>query len=218
MAITATHTVSEQAFFALLQKIERLGLSPHLIEYADGVLIPTHADTPFSAQMLHLLLETDHEARFYEQLPMPVSRHTILINNLVFRLNLALEQHELAYQVFPDGLHIFVRPGKYYVPDVTLAAAGYTLNAHDQLTDPVAIFEVASPSTVRKDQGEKLRAYTGIQSLQTYVLVSQEEPLVERYLREDDGWKFAYFLVEDEEFSLGAIPITLKIKDLYKGV
>lgn len=88
MVLTATHPVSEKQFFALLDKLERLGLSRHLIEYADGVLIPTQGDTPFSAEMLHRLLETNAEAAFYEKLPMPVLRHTLLINNLVFRLNL----------------------------------------------------------------------------------------------------------------------------------
>lgn len=218
MAIAATHTVSEQQFFDLLDKLEHFGLSRHLIEYADGVLIPTHGDSPFSAEMLHLLLETDIEEPVYEKLPMPRSHHVKIIGNIHFQLRKLVEENELPFQVFPDGLHIFIRPEKYYVPDVTLASAEYTLNQHDQLTDPLAIFEVASPSTARKDQSEKLRAYTSIESLQTYVLVSQEEQLVERYLRDSDGWKFSYFMAEEDSVSLGQVPISLKINDLYKGV
>lgn len=57
-------------------------------------------------------------------------------------------------------------------------------------TNPRLIAEVLSEGTESIDRGEKWRDYRRLASLQTYVLVSQTEPLVEVYRRSGDVWQY----------------------------
>jgi Uma2 family endonuclease len=56
------------------------------------------------------------------------------------------------------------------------------------LVNPRAIIEILSPSTETIDKGHKLRRYRTLTSLHEYVLVSQDERLVQVYRRSRDGW------------------------------
>ena len=47
--------------------------------------------------------------------------------------------------------------------------------------------EVLSPGTEVKDRGSKLEHYKRLPSLKEYVLVSQDEPRIEVFRRQDDG-------------------------------
>ena len=55
------------------------------------------------------------------------------------------------------------------------------------LLNPVVIIEVLSPSTELYDRRKKFRMYKEIPSLKEYVLVSQDELLVERFARQPNA-------------------------------
>ncbi len=59
----------------------------------------------------------------------------------------------------------------------------------EAVTNPVVIVEVLSESTEAYDRGEKFRHYRRLPSLQEYVLISQDEPLVEVWRRDGDAWR-----------------------------
>ena len=74
--------------------------------------------------------------------------------------------------------------GLFSYPDLAIVCGKPTYfdGTKDVLTNPVIIFEVLSPSTQSYDRGEKFLRYTNnIASLQDYVLISQDKPLVEHY-------------------------------------
>jgi Uma2 family endonuclease len=87
-----------------------------------------------------------------------------------------------------------------------------------EMLNPALIIEVLSPSTERRDRGVKLRHYQLIPSLCEYWLVSQDEALIEQYVREERGW----LLRRWEE--KGIVPVTvttgmvLPLVDVYEGV
>lgn len=55
-------------------------------------------------------------------------------------------------------------------------------------TDPVVVFEVLSPSTMRYNRGIKLERYHEISSLNQIVLVYQDSIRLEAWLREGEDW------------------------------
>ena len=57
----------------------------------------------------------------------------------------------------------------------------------DVVTNPVVIFEVLSPSTEANDRGRKFAEYRRLESLRHYILVSQEQALVEHFALQPDG-------------------------------
>ena len=64
----------------------------------------------------------------------------------------------------------------------------------DTLLNPVVLFEVLSPSTEDYDRGGKFKHYRTLPSLQEYVLISQDRPLIEHYVRQQDQWIFTEIL------------------------
>src|SRR6266480_8138424 len=67
--------------------------------------------------------------------------------------------------------------GLYAYPDLMIVCGKAMFHDEhgDVLLNPTVIFEVLSPSTEKYDRGEKFRRYQQIESLQDYVMVSQDQ-------------------------------------------
>ena len=106
--------------------------------------------------------------------------------------------------------------GRYVYPDLCVSCEPRFDDGHaDVLLNPVLIIEVLSESTEQYDRGEKFYHYRRIESLREYVLVSQKEPLVERYVREGDFWSFTS--VDDLEGSLvlASLDVEIPMRRIY---
>lgn len=81
------------------------------------------------------------------------------------------------------------------------------------------LVEVLSPSTERYDRGAKLAHYQQIPSLQEYILVAQDQPLVERHVRQPDGaWEKRTFDEPAQVFKFASIPARIPLAEIYRGV
>lgn len=83
---------------------------------------------------------------------------------------------------------------------------------------PCFILEVLSSSTEAIDRGEKLLNYSRIPSLQTYVLLTQDEHRAEAFSRQSDGsWR--YEVIESGGMlKLPCINLEMPLEDVYAGV
>ena len=110
---------------------------------------------------------------------------------------------------------------KFYYPDV-LVLCGEP-NFHNKKTDtiinPILIVEVLSDSTEAKDRGEKFFAYQTLESLQEYVLVSQNRAVVERFVRQSDGsWNYLATIGLESSVKLESIDVELSLQEIYRRV
>jgi Uma2 family endonuclease len=102
---------------------------------------------------------------------------------------------------------------KYYYPDVLVNCP--PVNGYFTET-PTIIVEVLSNSTRRIDETEKRLAYMEIDTLEEYVLVSQDFVQIE-VIRKNEGWKSTkYFLGDAVTFT--SIGLTLSVEEIYDGV
>jgi Uma2 family endonuclease len=105
-------------------------------------------------------------------------------------------------------------------PDIFAAPVGTDLKALS--TDqPIFIAEVLSPSTAGIDFTAKLREYTAIESLMTYMICSQDEPRVWVWAREQNGsWPLDPQMLEGREASipLGGLGIELALAEIFRGI
>ncbi|MFO0808671.1 MAG: Uma2 family endonuclease [Gemmataceae bacterium] len=110
----------------------------------------------------------------------------------------------------------------YSYPDVVVyCGEPEFLDANgDVLVNPVAVFEVLSPSTEAFDRGGKFNRFqTHNPTLTDYVLVSQDEPLVEHFHRQDDGsWTYRRAVGLKSKLTVATIGVTLKLADVYERV
>jgi Uma2 family endonuclease len=109
----------------------------------------------------------------------------------------------------------------YRYPDVLVFCGGEDLvdDRTDTIRNPVLIVEVLSPSTQAIDRNEKFFEYRQIPSLQEYILISQDSPRVERFLRQESGeWLFVEVLGLDGVLDLPSIGCKLALADVYRRV
>jgi len=87
------------------------------------------------------------------------------------------------------------------------------------LSNPVVVFEVLSASTESADRGRKLQAYRAIETLQEYVLVSQTQPQITHYVKQDNGeWQSFDIADLTAIISLNSIDCSLLLSDIYAGI
>ena len=106
-------------------------------------------------------------------------------------------------------------------PDILILCGPGVYDPLDEYTlvNPTAIFEILSDSTERFDRGEKFRNYQQIPSLKEYLLVAQDSPVCERFVRQADGsWAFVSFdgLAATLEFT--SVPVSIPLADIYAGL
>jgi Uma2 family endonuclease len=88
----------------------------------------------------------------------------------------------------------------------------------DTLANPSVIFEVLSPSTEAYDRGDKFRMYRGIESLKEYVLISQKDRQVERFLRRPDGTWLMTAFQQDAILDLETAGCVIPLRALYEDI
>jgi Uma2 family endonuclease len=85
--------------------------------------------------------------------------------------------------------------------------------------NPVIVFEVVSPSSVRRDRVTKLREYQAVASIVRYVIVEPDEIAITVLFRDDGTDMFrAAGLGEGDSLQLPEIGIEIPLADIYQGV
>ena len=113
------------------------------------------------------------------------------------------------------------RTGLYCYPDLMILCDKREFDPDNANTvlNPVAIVEVLSPSTEKYDRGAKFRHYEQIASLKEYLLVAQDEAVIERFVRQADGsWALVSFVGLADTLSLTSVPMQIPLVDIYAGV
>lgn len=124
---------------------------------------------------------------------------------------------------YPSDMRIRVsETGLYTYPDISVVCDPPQLDKsayQDTLLNPTLIVEVLSPSTESYDRGRKFQHYRALESLQEYVLIAQDSPHIERYLRQPSGeWLLADATGLDARIELSSIGCTLALADVYEKV
>lgn len=122
------------------------------------------------------------------------------------------------------GLDLRVRVGSgrmYTYPDVA-ALCGESEFADDELDtllNPSVLIEILSDSTEAYDRGEKFAHYQTIPSLREYVLVSQREVRIERFVRGEGGaWVPTALEGPGAVLELPSVGCAVPLAELYEDV
>ena len=116
----------------------------------------------------------------------------------------------------------FTAKGMFSYPDMVIICGKPEF--HDEVTDiiinPQVIIEVLSPSTESFDRGEKFTRYRRWNpTLTDYILISQENPSVEHFIKQPDGsWLLREYHGLDKNFSVESINVTVNLADVYDRI
>jgi Uma2 family endonuclease len=109
----------------------------------------------------------------------------------------------------------------YVYPDVTVACGELEFEDAnvDILLNPTLIVEVLSPSTEAHDRGTKFAHYQTIPSLKEYVLVAQDQPRIEHFVRRENGhWDYSDVSGLEGVMRLPSIGCDLQLAEVYARV
>ena len=144
------------------------------------------------------------------------NHHSRVLRNLVVELG-----HLLDPDRFDIGISDFAvqTPCGVRSPDVVVSATAPRREL--STTTPIFIVEVLSPSTAGTDFTEKLEEYTAIETLQTYLICSQDEPRAWAWARQGDGsWprRPAELVGREDAIALGGLGIELAMAAIFRGI
>jgi len=161
------------------------------------------------------------EYRDGEIVPMPggTLKHSRISGNIFAFLKFSLRDTQ--FEPINSDLRLWIpehRRGVY--PDVMVFEGEPQLNNNrfDEVLNPAVIVEVLSPSTADYDRQGKFRMYRAIESFQEYLLVEQDEPFVERYSKQAEGWLLNDFNSLEQSIFLKSVQIELPMAEIYRGV
>ncbi|RCJ27689.1 hypothetical protein A6770_25455 [Nostoc minutum NIES-26] len=161
------------------------------------------------------------EYRDGEIVPMPggTLKHSRIGGNIFAFLKFLLRDTQ--FEPINSDLRLWIpeyRRGVY--PDIMIFDGEPQLNGDrlDEVLNPTLIVEVLSPSTADYDRQNKFRIYRSIPGFSEYLLVEQNEPFIERYSKQTQGWLLSEFNSLEQSISLESLGIELPIAEIYRGV
>lgn len=174
----------------------------------------------------YLALErtANHKSEFYKGRIFAMAganeRHNLIAGNLHAFLRSQLRSHGCKPYI-ADMKVLVPDTGLYTYPDVSVACGEIRFRdeRNDILLNPCVLIEVLSKSTETRDRGWKFQNYWNIPSLVDYVLVSQDTPLVEQFIRKtDDIWTFRRYSGLDAFLELNAVACRVPLREIYLDV
>ncbi len=162
--------------------------------------------------------EVRHEFYFGKLIDMPgESKNANRIAKKIESAFDAILDHKI-FETFRGEVRLNINQTAIYrYPDVMIALISDDEDDY-AVTQPIVIVEVLSDSTAKIDTGKKLREYTSLASLQYYLVVSQDEVLVQVNQRKGNSWEFSFYDKLTDEIQLSVFDKGVFLKDIYNGI
>ena len=146
--------------------------------------------------------------------------HNTIFSNLF--LNLAIPLKGARCRIFGTDQRVRIeRTGLYTYPDLLIVCGTpeYAPENRNTLINPRVVIEILSDSTEHYDRTTKFRHYKKLPSVMEYVLVAQNEPVIERYIRLPDGqWAQTDFVGLEATLALATVPASVPLAEVYLDV
>ena len=135
----------------------------------------------------------------------------------IYALLLQLLNHKVFEVYIQDVRLSSVRGKRYRYPDVMVVPV---IDDEDEYAvhQAVLVAEILSPSTEKTDRNDKLKEYSKIPSVQYYLLISQEETVIELYRRNGNIFEYSFYTEKTEIIDLPFFDIKLTWDDIYKNI
>ena len=147
------------------------------------------------------------------------AKHSRIRTNVISLLNVRLNGTPCT--TFDSDLRIKCPTGLYTYPDASVVCGNLEFDDEHQDTvlNPTLLVEVFSKSSEACDRGKKFDHYRTILSIREYVLVSQDEPMVQCFVRNGDGtWTLSVASSLEQNAKIHLIGIDLLVASIYDRV
>ena len=146
--------------------------------------------------------------------------HSLIGTNLAREFGNRLKGHRCV--PYNTDLRVKVEETRLFTyPDLSVVCGEPRLldDETDTLLNPTLLVEVLSDSTEAYDRGKKFEHYRQIPSLQEYLLVSQKEPRIEQFIRQESGfWLLREAAGLEATLELPSLKIPLALAEVFANV
>jgi len=147
-------------------------------------------------------------------------KHNLISGNIFAKLHAHLAGHPC--EAYVNDMRVKVdSSGLYTYPDVIIVCdkPQFEDDEVDTLLNPQIIIEVLSKSTESYDRGKKFEHYRRLPSLDEYLLVSQDEPHIEHFVKQSDAhWLLSEATGLDASIEIPGVDYRLLLADVYAKV
>jgi Uma2 family endonuclease len=145
--------------------------------------------------------------------------HSLLSNNVGGSLRQALKTKAKSCRTYNSDAKIAVSDEKFVYAD-TFVVCGKTETFPEMphaVKNPILIVEVLSDSTALYDRQGKFQAYQKITSFREYIMVSQNEILVETYYKPENDffWQYRSYTKIEDIIELKSVDVEISLNDIY---
>jgi Uma2 family endonuclease len=121
-------------------------------------------------------------------------------------------------RVYNSDLRVRLSETRYVYPDASVSCDGRDRGRIDIVYAPTVVVEVLSPTTEAYDRGRKFGYYRACPTIQEYVLIDSQQPLVEIYRRARENLWTLYAFGTGGQVYLASLDVSFLLDDLYEGV
>jgi Uma2 family endonuclease len=175
-------------------------------------------------EYFELEARTEHKNEYYRGEVFAMAGASVAHNDIVVNLIIAIGERlrGTTCRVMPSDIRIKCRTDLYTYADALIVCGErelLKLQGLETLLNPKVIFEVLSDSTESYDRGKKFQNYQSIPSFQEYVLVAQDRPHVDHFVREPDGsWRLRMINGIESTLRLPTVDCELPFRAIFEGV
>ncbi|MCB9288615.1 MAG: Uma2 family endonuclease [Lewinellaceae bacterium] len=149
--------------------------------------------------------------------------HGKLCGNIYAELRNNLKAKTSNCKAYTGEIKLYIEKKNSYVyPDSMVICGEIETSKEDEnsVTNPLLIVEVLSKSTSDYDRGDKFYIYRQIPTLQEYVLIEQDKPVVEIYYKKEntDLWSITRQEGLDKRIEFQSLKIDISMADLYYDI
>ncbi len=132
-------------------------------------------------------------------------------------LRLAVRRAKLNCEALTDGMTVRIDPHKAFVPDVVLHCEESLAGESIEISKPVIVVEVLSPSTASADASSKLSSYFLLPSIQHYLIVAPEDRTVVHH-RRTIGEVIETRVIREGALALDPPGVSINIVDFFEDL
>ncbi len=121
-------------------------------------------------------------------------------------------------RVYTSDMRVCISETRYVYPDASVSCDPRDRGTVDILRYPRLVIEVLSPSTEAYDRGKKFGYYRTCPTIQEYVLVDSQRPVVEVFRRERNNFWVYHAFEPGDGVELMSLGVNLFVSAVYEDV
>ena len=180
---------------------------------------------PFYSADEYLVLEenADYRSQFYNGEIFAMAgasrRDNTVASNTLANLHFQLRNRDC--EIYSSDMRVKISETLYTYPDIVIVCGEPQIEKKrgENLLNPVVLVEVLSPSTEKFDRGDKAQLYRSMPSLKEYVLIAQDKPYIEHYIRQENGgWLYTEISEMSDSLKFPTIECEVSLSEIYAKV